>query len=66
MAGSNETKRQRFLKFLSSAPYYAACESGHVFWSGPDRNTFSEAKADAKKHDDDAHNGEETAVVLDT
>jgi hypothetical protein len=46
--------------------WWAACESGHELWSGPDRESYDKAKYDAKQHDDDSHSGMETAVVLDT
>jgi hypothetical protein len=45
-------------------PWYAACQSGHAFWAGPDRDIYQEAAADARNHDARRHDGEETAVVL--
>jgi hypothetical protein len=47
-----------------TADWWAACESGHEFWSGPDRDSYEDAKHDATRHDDDVHSGIETAVVL--
>jgi hypothetical protein len=29
---------------LSETTYYAACESGHEYWNGPDRDTYDKAK----------------------
>lgn len=31
--------------------WYAACESGHIFWAGPNRDGYDEAAKDATEHD---------------
>jgi hypothetical protein len=46
--------------------WYASCESGHPYWSGPDEDKFSDAQADAHTHDQNVHGGVATAVVLKT
>lgn len=48
----------------AAPPFWAACEFGHEFWAGPDRDTYDDAQADATEHDDDVHDGVSTAVVL--
>jgi hypothetical protein len=58
-------ERKRALQKALASGFYAACEDGHPFWSGPDRTTYSEADQDAKSHDQRAHNdGSAHAVVL--
>lgn len=44
--------------------YYAACEDGHEFWSGPDRDTYVAAEEDAHAHDNEKHGGHQHAGVL--
>jgi hypothetical protein len=44
--------------------WYASCESGHPYWSGPDEDTYSDAQGDAQAHDQSVHGGVATAVVL--
>jgi hypothetical protein len=58
--------KQRQLRVSASAitTWYAACESGHPFWSGPDENTYSDAQKDASGHDNSIHGGVPTAVAL--
>lgn len=56
-------KQQHFHEAATS-PWYAACETGHPFWSGPERQTYKDAKKDATDHDTATHGGDETAVVL--
>ncbi|QND19248.1 hypothetical protein HB774_02640 [Rhizobium leguminosarum bv. viciae] len=46
--------------------WWAVCTKGHNDWQGPDRNTRSEAEEDAKEHDDDKHDGEQTASIMST
>jgi hypothetical protein len=58
-------KAKRANKPLTVTTWWAACESGHGFWSGPDRNNYDDATADAREHDKNVHSGVETAVVLD-
>jgi hypothetical protein len=43
---------------------YAVCESGHIFWISEDKDTYAEAKAIGKKHDEDKHGGTTTAIIL--
>jgi hypothetical protein len=59
-------QRQRKLKrALKTTSWYAACEDGHPFWSGPDRNISKDAENDAAVHDKKVHNdGSTHAVVL--
>lgn len=44
--------------------WYASCEAGHAYWSGSDKDSYQEAKADADEHDKNQHGGTRTAVVL--
>jgi hypothetical protein len=64
MAGSEDEKRDKLRAFLSANSFYAACETGHPFWSGQNRPTYREAVKDAKAHDKAVHGGDETATVL--
>lgn len=62
-----ETKREQLRRSLSSDTiWYAACEDGHPFWSGPDEKTYDAAQTDATAHDKSVHNAVPTAVVLST
>lgn len=58
-----EQRRNEFAE-ASRSNWYAACESGHPFWVGPDRTTYQLAQQDAAAHDNHAHGGSPTAVVL--
>ena len=49
---------------LTDAHWYAACETGHPFWSGSDRDTYPAAVGDASTHDATNHHGTQTAAVL--
>jgi hypothetical protein len=58
-------KQRRLKKALKTTIWYAACEDGHPFWSGPDRKSTKEAQDDADAHDRKVHNdGVSHAVVL--
>jgi hypothetical protein len=59
-------KKQQQLAAAAASQWYAACETGHPFWAGPDRDTYKEAHKDATDHDTAQHGGVETAVVLNT
>ena len=62
---SESQKQQRLRAAMSTATtWYAACEFGHAFWSGPDRSSYSAADEDAKAHDRSKHGGSPTAVAL--
>ena len=64
---SEATKRRVAKKAFSAATiWWAACESGHILWSGPERDTYLKAQADATAHDNSSHGGEPTAAVLNT
>lgn len=63
MIGDSE-KKEHLAKFNASTAFYAACESGHFFWAGPDRSTYADAAKDARDHDSTSHGGSPTAVVL--
>ena len=65
LSGSEKASALR-AALASGTVWYAACESGHPFWSGPDRSTYADADADAKAHDNATHGGEPTAVVLNS
>ena len=70
MNSKNDVERLRRLRPQSKvrdeiSTWWAFCESGHEPWSGPDETSYDDAKADAVAHDEDAHGGEENAVVLD-
>lgn len=58
-------KQRRLRRALKTTIWYAACEDGHPFWSGPDRDTTTTAQGDADAHDKKVHNdGQSHAVVL--
>jgi hypothetical protein len=60
-----QTKLRRLRNAIKAGIWYAACEDGHPFWSGPDRKKYSQADQDAKSHDKRKHSdGEAHAVVL--
>ena len=44
--------------------FYAACEFGHDYWTGPERSSYQAARQDALAHDNSVHNGESHAGVL--
>lgn len=64
MTDSTESHLEQYRGAISRGRWYAACESGHFFWSGPDRATHKLAAADASSHDEEKHDKEPTAVVL--
>jgi hypothetical protein len=64
-AGKLALKAKRMETLTSSTTWYAACQSGHPFWAGPDRGSYDAAQGDASKHDDSRHGGKPNAVVLD-
>jgi hypothetical protein len=58
-------KQRKLRRALKTTIWYAACEDGHPFWSGPDRDTSAKAQSDADTHDRKVHNdGQSHAVVL--
>jgi len=58
-------KQTALIKALTASCWYAACEDGHPFWSGPDETTYRQAQVDASSHDQGVHNdGQSHAVVL--
>ena len=57
-------KEARFRQAMAGGPWYAACQSGHGLWMGPDRTTEAEARTDADNHDASRHGGTATALVL--
>ena len=57
-------KLDRLKKALTAATWYAACETGHPPYVGPDRPTYQDAQKDATAHDVDKHGAIPTAVVL--
>lgn len=60
-----ETKQRQLKVSLSTdTTWYAACDTGHPFWSGPDESTYNEARHDADGHDKTHHMGVATAIVL--
>jgi hypothetical protein len=64
---SDASKRESLRAALADTTiWYAACEYQHPFWSGPDRDSYAKADADAKAHDQAVHGGDATAVVLNT
>jgi hypothetical protein len=66
MVSDAKKKKARALRrAVKNGTWYAACESGHPFWSGKDRDTYQKAQDDATAHDDKVHGGESTAVVLE-
>jgi hypothetical protein len=66
----NDIRRMRLRRShnrpADAGVWWAACESGHEIWDGPDRDSYDRAKDDAKQHDNDVHSGVETPVVLNT
>jgi hypothetical protein len=63
----SEAKRQALASALRpDAIWYAACETGHPFWAGPNHAGYADASADAVAHDESTHNGEATAVVINS
>ena len=65
MALIEGAKREKLAAAMAPATtWYAACETGHPFWSGPDETTFADAQTDATDHDNKVHGGTPTAVVL--
>jgi hypothetical protein len=64
MAKSLEDKRKAYKKAMDASSWYAACESGHPFWAGPDEDLYDDAQADATAHDEATHGGDPTAIVL--
>lgn len=61
---STLSRQQKLEAFLAAGTFYAACQSGHPFWTGPDRSTYAAAQSDATDHDSEVHGGQSTAVVL--
>lgn len=50
---------------IMTKQWYAACETGHVIWTGPYRDKYKDAQTDATNHDKAKHGGSSTAVVID-
>lgn len=63
MEDQGAKKTDRFHRALDES-WYAACESGHALWLGPDRAAYKDAQLDATVHDQGVHGGERNAVVL--
>lgn len=47
----------------STKTFQAVCETDHPFWSGPERDTYREAQADADAHNNNVHGGNQYAFV---
>jgi|GEM_PF-3573312 len=47
----------------AKSTFYALCETDHSFWTGPERETYRAAQADADAHNKSVHGGEEYAWV---
>lgn len=59
-------KAEAFGALSPNTSWYAACQSGHAFWAGADRNSYGAAQADATAHDRARHGGSSTAVVINS
>ncbi len=57
-------KKAQFAKRKGKKVWYAACETGHPFWAGEDRESQGKAARDATEHDKERHGGVETAVRI--
>jgi hypothetical protein len=66
MATESEKKEHLAKAMNGTSSWYAACESGHPFWVGPDHDTYAQAASDATAHDAARHGGVTTAVVLNS
>ncbi len=57
-------KQAELSRRLSKTLWYAACDSGHLFWTEENRDSHEKARKDATHHDQTTHAGVETAVTI--
>jgi hypothetical protein len=48
---------------LGQGAWYAYCDNGHKPWTGRPRPSYDLAAQEASEHDDQFHNGDDTAII---